>query len=82
MIIIDQKNSRVFNFDNIVDIWVEDEDEFTQRQPYAVKAGVYTRTFVLGVYKSRETAIKVLENIANHYLNLGNRKGAFIMPKN
>lgn len=63
MIIVSQDKDLILNFENIVDIHIDNED--TNRKIYAL--GRIQVQYMLGEYKTEERAKEILQEIINTY---------------
>lgn len=91
MIIVNQKKDLLINFENIEEIYIQEElVDKTQdyKIPHMIYAGTGSGRIELGTYKTEEEAKKVLGEIINKFLEFmlirntnGHIQGIEIKPK-
>lgn len=85
MIIVSQDKEKIFNFDNLTQIYITTDEEETE---YEIRCESVDSLYeTLGEYKTEERAKEVLQEIAttyadvNEYIDNSNGRGIYEMPE-
>lgn len=69
MIIVNQDRSSIVNFENVVEIFIEDKRAESEKYPFAIGYETEKCCNELGYYETEERAKEVLEEININYAN-------------